>query len=374
MVITDVEALMLRQPSELNAKAADGSQDALVIRVHTDEGIVGLGEVDSIPAVAKAVVEAPASHKLANGLRSLLVGENPLDIGRLWQKMYVGTLYFGRRGAAIHAIAGVDIALWDIAGKAAGRPIHALLGGARRDRIRAYASTLMPFTVEETRSVVRSHLDAGFRAIKLGYGPLGQDAELDVALVRAAREEGGDAFDLMVDIGKGWVSIRDAIDRSRRMAEYRPYWIEEPFLPDDYEKYRALVEAVDTPITAGEEESVLSDFERLVDRGGVEVVQPDVTRAGGISEVSRIADMVRRRGRRCVCHAWSTGIIKAATLQLLASIEEADYFEYCVQETELNRHLVPERFPIQDGMVSVPQGPGLGIEIDEEVLERCTVR
>jgi L-alanine-DL-glutamate epimerase-like enolase superfamily enzyme len=373
MVITEVEALMLRQPSKVNTAAADGSQDALVIRVHTDEGIIGLGEVDSIPAVAKAVVEAPASHKLANGIRSLLLGENPLEIGRLWQKMYLGTMYFGRRGAALHAIAGVDIALWDIAGKAASRPIHALLGGARRDRIRAYASTLMPETPEETRRVVSAQLDGGFNAVKLGWGPLGRDAQLDLALVRAAREAGGDGFDLMIDVGKGWNTVREGIDRVRRMAEYRPYWIEEPFMPDDYDKYRTLAQAIDTPLAAGEEESVLSDFERLIDRGGVEVVQPDVTRAGGISEVFRIADLARRRGRRCVLHSWSTGIIKAASLQVLAAMDEAEYFEYCVQETELNQHLVAERFPVRNGVVAIPQGPGLGIEIDEEVLRRCTV-
>ena len=373
MVITDVEALMLRQPSQVNVAAADGSQDALVIRVHTDEGIVGLGEVDSIPLVAKAIVDAPASHKLANGIRSLLIGEDPLEIGRLWRKMYVGTMYFGRRGAALHAIAGVDVALWDVAGKAAGKPVHALLGGARRRRIKAYASTLMPDTPEETRRTVHAQREAGFGAVKLGWGPLGRDAGLDLALVRAAREAGGDDLDLIIDVGKGWTSVRDGIDRARRMAGYRPYWIEEPFMPDDYDKYLALAGAIDTPLAAGEEESVLSDFERLIDRGGVEVVQPDVTRAGGISEVVRIADGARRRGRRCVLHSWSTGIIKAASLHVLAAMEEAEYFEYCVQETELNQHLVAERFPLRDGMVTIPTGPGLGIELDDEVLRRCTV-
>ena len=153
MRITDVEALLLRQP-EVDASRADGSQDALLIRVHTDEGIVGIGESDSLPQVVKAIIDAPPSHKIASGLRALLVGEDPLAISRLWRRMYEGTIYFGRRGAVIHAISGVEIALWDIAGKAAGKPIHALLGGARRDRIKAYASTLMPATPEETRRVV----------------------------------------------------------------------------------------------------------------------------------------------------------------------------------------------------------------------------
>ena len=136
MRITDVEALLLRQP-EVDASRADGSQDALLVRVHTDEGIVGIGEVDSLPQVAKAIIEAPPSHKIVQRARAhSSIGEDPLEISRLWRSMYEGSLYYGRRGAAIHAISGVEIALWDIAGKAAGKPIHALLGGARRDRSR----------------------------------------------------------------------------------------------------------------------------------------------------------------------------------------------------------------------------------------------
>ena len=216
-------------------------------------------------------------------------------------------------------------------------------------------------------------MEAGFRGVKLGWGPLGRDADLDVALVRAAREEAGEDVDLMIDVGLGWTSARQAIDRVRRMEEFRPYWIEEPFMPDEYAKYAALVEAVDTPVAAGEEEGTVQDFERLVAWGGVEIVQPDVTRVGGLRECLRIADLARRRGRRCVLHAWSTGIIKAATLHVLAAMDEAEYFEYCVQETDLNRRLVLERFPLRDGHVDVPQGPGLGVEIDEDVLRACRI-
>ena len=373
MRITKVEAILLRPRGAIDTSIGDGSQDGVLVRVHTDEGITGLGEIDSSPWVAKAIIEAPASHKLCNGLASLLVGENPLEIGRLWQKMYKGSLYFGRRGAAIHAISGVEIALWDIAGKAAGKPIHALLGGARRDRIKAYASTLMPDTPAEAARTIEAQMKAGFNAVKLGWGPLGRSAELDIALVAAARKAGGEALDLMIDIGKGWTSAREGIDRAKRMEDYRPYWIEEPFWPDDYAKYAALAAAVATPIAGGEEEATLADFERLVETGHVEILQPDVTRAGGISECLRVADYARRRGRRCVLHAWSTGIIKAATLQVLAAMEEAEYMEYCVQTTDLNQRLVAERFPLVEGDVMIPTGPGLGIEIDEAALREFAV-
>src|SRR5436190_11926619 len=373
MRITDVEPLLLRQRDAIDPSIADGSQDALVVRVHTDDGRVGLGEVDSMPSVAKAVIEAPPSHKIATGLRSLLVGEDPQEVERLWQKMYQGTIYFGRRGVAIHAISGVEIALWDIAGQAAGRPIHALVGGRQRNSIRAYASTLMPETPDETKRVVTRWRGEGFGAVKLGWGPLGRGADADLALVAAAREAGGPDLDLMIDIGFGWRDAADAIERARRMSESRPYWIEEPFPPDDYDSYARLAGAIDVPLAAGEEETTLDDFERLIERGRVDVVQPDVTRAGGISECLRIAALAKKRRRRCVLHSWSTGIIKAASLHVLAAMEEAEYFEYAVQSTELNQRLVRERFPVVDGEVEIPMAPGLGVELDEEGVEACRV-
>ena len=374
MRITKVEAILLRPKGGIDTSIGDGRQDGVLVRVHTDEGITGLGEIDSSPWVAKAIIDAPPSHKICSGLAALLVGENPLEIGRLWQKMYRGSLYFGRRGAAIHAISGVEIALWDIAGKAAGKPVHALLGGARRKTIKAYASTLMPDTPDEAARVVEAQLKAGFKAVKLGWGPLGQSKDLDVALVAAARKAGGPDFDLMLDVGKGWTSAREGIDRARRMEEHNLYWIEEPFWPDDYAKYAALAAAVPTPIAGGEEETTLDDFERLAEKGHVEVLQPDVTRAGGISECLRVADYARRKGKRCVLHAWSTGIIKAATLHVLAAMDEAEYMEYCVQTTDLNQKLVAEKFPLKDGQVAIPDRPGLGIELDEAVLKQYAVQ
>lgn len=371
MRITDVEALHLRQP-QIDTTVADGSQDALIIRIHTDEGIIGVGEVDSMPPVIKAIVDAPPSHKIANGLRSLLVGEDPFQIDRLWQRMFEGSLYYGRRGPAIHAMSGIEIALWDIVGKATGKPVHTLLGGARRERIPAYASTLMPDTPEEVRRVVTAQREAGFGAVKLGWGPLGLDAELDVALVAAARAAGGDDLDLMIDVGQGWRSVRHAIDRCRRMHEYRPYWIEEPFLPDAYDSYRQLAEAIETPVAGGEEESTRWPYARLM-ASGVEVLQPDVTRVGGMSECLRVAQLAHQHGRRCVLHSWSTGIIKAASLHVLAAMDEAEYLEYCIQESVLNQRLVRQRFPVIDGQVEIPQEPGLGIDLDEQVLSEYVV-
>jgi L-alanine-DL-glutamate epimerase-like enolase superfamily enzyme len=370
--ITDVEAIILRQPS-MDVSKADGSQDALLIRVHTDEGITGIGEVDSLPPVIKAIVEAPPSHAIASGLKPLLVGENPLEIDRLWDKMYRGSIYYGRRGAAIHAISGIDIALWDIKGKALGQPISRLLGGPHRTHVRAYASTLMPETPAETERCVAGLVERGFTAIKLGWGPFGRDADLDVALLRAARTAAGDAVELMMDIGLGWPDADHAIRQVRRMEEYRPYWVEEPLWPDDVDGYRKLAAAVDTRIACGEEDATRWGFRELMDRTGVDVIQPDVTRAGGISECLRIAHQADLRGVATVPHSWSTGIIKAASLHLLAAMPKVTFFEYCVQETALNQALTVERFPLENGLARVPDGPGLGIEIDDEVVRRYAV-
>ena len=163
-----------------------------------------------------------------------------------------------------------------------------------------------------------------------------------------------------------------SIECVREMARFDPYWIEEPFAPDELGKYRALTEAVDIPIAAGEQESSLVDFERLVDIG-VSVLQPDVTRAGGMRQCLRIAELAQRSGRRCVLHAWSTGIIKAASLQVLAAMRDVEYFEYCVQTSPLNERLVDEVFPVVGGRVAIPQKPGLGIEVDEDLLNSFRV-
>jgi len=232
--ITEVEAVVLRQPA-LNDRIADGSQDDLIVRVHTDEGIIGIGEVDSQPEVVKAVIEAPSSHAVAAGLRDVLVGEDPMDIKRLWRKMYRAVIYFGRRGPAIHAISGLEIALWDIKGKALNKPVSALLGTPRRGRVRAYASVLMPATEDEVRATVGNLIDQyGFTAVKLGWGPLGRDADHDVQLARAARQAGGDQVDILIDAGLGYgADVERATRVALELEQLGIFWLEEPFEPDE---------------------------------------------------------------------------------------------------------------------------------------------
>jgi L-alanine-DL-glutamate epimerase-like enolase superfamily enzyme len=371
--ITDVEAIILRQPA-LDDGIADGSQDDLVIRISTDEGIVGIGEVDSAPEAVQALVNRKSSHAIAGSLHDLLVGEDPTDPERLWEKLYRGLIYIGRRGIALHALSGIDIALWDIAGKAAGKPAYELLGGKQRDKVRAYASRLMPDTVEETRDAVAALVEQGFTAVKLGWGPLGKDAKHDVALAEAAKEAAGDA-DILIDSGLGYDrDAKTAIEVAREYERIGIFWLEEPFMPDEYEAYAELADAVDIRVAAGEQDTTVWGFRELIERGHVDLVQPDVTRCGGITEWLRIAELARANGCETVPHAWKSGIIKAASLQCNAVIPDALFQEYCVAETPLNQTLTVERLPIDDeGFVAIPTAPGIGVTLDDEVVERYRV-
>jgi len=372
--ITDVEAVVLRQPV-LDDGIADGSQDDLVVLVHTDAGITGIGEVDSAPEAVRAIINAPGSHAVATSLRRLLVGEDPLDVERLWQRMYRGLIYIGRRGIALHAISGIDIALWDIKGKALGRPVCELIGTPRRDRVRAYASMLMPDTTVEVRERVAALVGRGFTAVKLGWGPLGGDPRHDLELARAACESAGEGVVVLIDAGLGYGrDVARAIEVARGLEELGVFWLEEPFEPDEYEAYAELADAVEIRVAAGEQDTTVWGFRELIERGHVDVVQPDVTRCGGITELLRIAELARSHGVETVPHAWKSGIIKAASLHVNAVLPDALFQEYCVAETPINTSLTRERLPLEaDGSVRVPTGPGLGVELDRDVLDRYRV-
>jgi L-rhamnonate dehydratase len=372
--ITDVEAVILRQPA-IDERIADGSQDDLVVLIHTDEGLTGIGEVDSAPEAVRALIDAPGSHAIANSLRHLLVDEDPLDVERLWHKMYRGLIYVGRRGIALHAISGIDIALWDIAGKAAAKPVCELIGTPKRHKVRAYASMLMPDEPAEVHERVSALRGQGFTAVKLGWGPLGANPAKDVELAAAAVGAAGDGGTILIDAGLGYGSDAKTANRvAEQLDELGVFWLEEPFEPDEYEAYAELADAVEIRIAAGEQDTTLWGFRELIERGHVDVVQPDVTRCGGITELLRIADFARTRDVETVPHAWKSGIIKAASLHVNAVLPDALFQEYCVADTPINNSLTKERLPIDaEGFVAVPTGPGLGVELDHDILARYRV-
>lgn len=369
MKIVDVEALYLRLP-EIHARA-DSSQDALIVKITTDSGIVGWGEVDGCPWVTKAIIDAPMSHTMVCGLRALLVGEDPFDIARLWQKMYQRTLYFGREGAVIQAMAGIDIALWDIKGKALGQPIWKLLGGRFRDTLRVYSSNMFQETPEKTADRVRKAKDEGFTAAKFGWDPFGRDAASDCAYLDALRQAAGDDFDLMLDVGLAW-DATTTIQRARLFEPYDLFWIEEPLHPDDLRGYQTVSRAIAQRLAAGEEECTYRGFRRLIDEGGIGLAQIDVTRTG-LSEAMNIATYAARNGVMVANHNFTTDINTAASLHFLAAVPNALVLEYCVEPSEISRSLAKEPFRQNDGLMTVPDAPGLGFEPNTATVEKYRV-
>lgn len=371
MKITDVEAIYLRLPQV--KEQCDSGQDALIVRVHTDAGITGIGEVDSSPMAVKGAIEGPFSHTTASGLRELVLGEDPFETEKIWYKMYRQNTYGGRRGVGLHAMSGIDIALWDVKGKALGMPIWKLLGGGFHQKIRPYASSLWGPTPEATCELAKRYVDRGFSAVKFGWDPMGRDRATDIALVREARRGlGGDA-DLLVDAGLVW-DAKTAIQRARAFADYDIFWLEEPLLPDDYDGYRKLSEAVDVRIAAGEEESNRLSFIELMDRGRIDVVQVDLTRVGGFTEAMKVASLAVDRGLPVVNHGFTTYINVAAALHFLNAIPNSFILEFVAEEeTTLRDEITRQRIEAVDGMLDVPQEPGLGIDLNDEAIEKYRV-
>ena len=364
MKITQVICQILRIKS-IVAKTAS-SQDAVLVRIRTDTGLEGVGEADSSPEVVKAIVDAPFSHNIACGLRQILIGQNPLETERLWQEMHRKTLYFGRSSVTITAMAAVDMALWDLKGKHFGEPIHRLLGGKRHDRILAYASILFGRDGRATADIGRRWIEAGYKAVKFGWEPMGQSEAVDIDLVRGAREGLGDAT-LLVDAGCVW-DARTALARAKAFADYKIGWLEEPLQPDDVDGYAWLRDHSPVPIAAGEEECGRAAFRPLIDRRALDVYQVDISR-NGFTDSAYIRSRVEEIGARLCTHCYTSSLTVAASLHWLSTCRDAFLFEDCVEDSPLRHDLTHEKVQAKDGWITVPDGPGLGVTLDESFVK-----
>ncbi len=317
MKITKIVCQILRVKN-VEAKTAS-SQDSVLVRVRTDTGLEGIGEADSSPEMVKAVIDAPFSHNIAAGLRQLLIGENPLETERLWQKMYRRTMYCGRRSVTITAMAAIDMALWDLKGKHFGEPIHRLLGGKQHDRILAYASILFGRNGDETARIGQRWREAGYRAVKFGWEPMGTE--------RSARHRSGARRPPRAG------RRRHAADR-RRLRVGCPHracsartpspitsigWLEEPLHPDDYEGYRWLRDRSPVPIAAGEEECGRQAFRPLIDGRCLDVYQVDLSR-NGFTDAAYIRQRVEEIGARLCNHCYTSPVTVAASLHWLSHL------------------------------------------------------
>ncbi len=371
MKITGVEAIELRLPDSYAGPRLIVRQ-TLIIKVHTDEGIVGIGEVDSCPTVVRATVNAPPANSPISGLASVIIGENPLEIRHLNDKMYEASFDYGRGGVVFHTIGGIDIALWDIAGKYYNQPVYRLLGGPFQTRIPAYASTLFCSNGKETAEEGKKWAGKGFTSVKFGWHPMGQSEKLDLELVEGARQGIGDNRNLLVDAGCCW-DTATAIKRAQQFEDYNLFWLEEPLARDNIDGYKQLSTVSRIPIAAGEGEAGRYAFRGLLERGGIHIAQIDLVR-NGITETMRIADMAEDRGLKVVNHHWSSDINLAASLHFLASRKSTFILEYCVAESPLRWEVTREKMELDaEGYVHVPEGPGLGIELNEETIERYRV-
>ena len=347
----------------------DGTQDVLVVEVTTDSGLTGVGEVVSASYVAKSIIEAPRSGAGRHGLAEVLVGFDPRDVEAVRRRMFEETVWFGRRGVAVHAMSGVEMALWDLKGKAESTPAYRLLAASKLPTpapIRAYASVLWDDVLEDTVHRAQVLLEQGFLALKFGFGRfgLGTVAE-DVETLATLRTALGEDVELMVDVGRKW-GVDRAIEECSALADFGLTWIEEPLDPDDLEGYYRLCASSPVAIAGAETEETIEQFDRYLD-AGLSVIQPDLGRCGPGAgmELSRIS---RKRGRRCVPHCFGTGINTAASIHWMAAAG-GDLVEYPMGDSPLRRDLVAGVPSLEDGCVRPSERPGWGVDIDTKTLE-----
>ena len=370
MRITEIRAAGLRHGTPEGGWSNEIRPEDCVhtlIAVFTDEGLTGWGSAFTNDALVRGALQV---------LEPLYLGEHPLEPERVSEKLHANTFWMGRGGSITHAISGIDIALWDIFGKATGQPVGRLLGGRHRDRVQPYASLLMcePALLAERLAEVRRQ---GFRAFKIGWGPFGRHTfAKDEQIVRAARDAVGPASFLMVDAGASDAFWRQdfkwAARTSRMLAEHDVYWFEEPLPPDRLQDFVLLRASSPVPIAGGEVLTRRQSFIPWLQQRAFDIVQPDATKVGGISEARRIAWMAEDNGVRYVPHGWNTALGLASDLHLASAIPNTNMVEYLTGSPFIDELVGTPWTLDSEGMLAVPGGPGLGISLNLDAVEKYT--
>ncbi|HEX3538145.1 MAG TPA: mandelate racemase/muconate lactonizing enzyme family protein [Stellaceae bacterium] len=384
MKIADIRTIPIScavDPPYASAAGMQSRRGALLVEIETDDGTIGIGEAGAGGGITRPMID---QH-----LKPLLLGQDPLLIEGLWQKMWARTRQYGRRGLVMHAISGIDIALWDIAGKVAKLPVYKLLG-ACRDRVEAYASG--GFYQEDKSAADLAAEAEGYRArgfkgmkMKVGRNPvtgtpmrelIGNrelcevDPSEDIARVAAVRQALGPRTKLMVDANCAW-SPAMAIEMGRAMEPYNLFWIEEPVATDDIDGSAAVAAALATAIAGYETEVGLYGFRQLIDRGAVDIVQLDLAWSGGFSEGRRIAAYAQAHSKMVAPHAFAGAVLLVASLHFAASIPNGLDLEWDQNPNAIREELLKEPLRLEpDGTVKLPERPGLGIELDRAALDR----
>lgn len=385
MKITRIDCHVLLDPS-CDVGATSSAQDDIVVEIHSDEGLTGVGESDVNPWIARACIEAPGTHTMGLGLAEMLIGEDPLHPELLWEKLYVGSAMNGRRGAVIHAMGALDMALHDLRGKALGKPCYELLGGAVRQSITPYAS-LQP-EVGSFDAYCHSIIEwanrakaSGFRAAKVEVTPCGPYAHKGLKashqemteVIGAVREAVGKDFTLMVDVQYAFPDADTCLKAIRPWVDFDLFFIETPLPSDDLAGYARLASEQPIPIAAGEWLATRFEFIDLMDRGKVQVVQPDVGRVGGLTEAKRVCNLAEQRNLTIVPHLWKSSISIAAAAHLAATTPNCAFIEFLPNElceSALRKELVSDELRMVDGIIPLPTRPGLGFELNRDALAR----
>jgi len=384
-VIETIEVIPLRV-SGSDVEDCDGTVDTVVVKLTDRDGRTGIGESDASPEAVKAFLETPTAHIWARHASEVLRSADPVEIAALWERLYEATSYSGRRGLGIHALSAVDLALHDLAGKQLGLPAYKLMGGARRDRLRPYC-TIYPGlprgrSLRDLLTITGKQFDKalslGFKAVKMEvmYFDLVTDAEL-VDAIREGRRMLGDAITMMIDFGYRWRDWHDAFWVLRSIEDCNIYFAEATLKHDDLLGHARLAERSPIRICGAELAATRWEVREWIETGKVSVVQPDITRCGGLTEIRRIADMCELYGVQVIPHGWKTGILAAASRHFQAACPNAPYFEFIspeVYESPLRQKLVRPEPMVENGYMALPTGAGLGVELDVEVLETYRVR
>lgn len=385
MKISSVTPFLLRGDEVYGTAAIDGESTdqgdcLLLVRVVTDAGIEAWADVETLGPLGEQVIAGQGMHGI--GFRTLaeeLVGRDPLEGQRLWDEMYMATAYYGRRGVAMHCLSAIDNCLWSIRAQAAGLPLSDLLGGRQRDRLPAYASTLFRSTPQQNADSARQYIAKGFRGVKFGWGGFGMDAVRDRDNLEAIREALGPDGTLMVD--PGWFAEIDGRPRGRTqtetltmlavLAEFNPYWIEDFLHPEQVGEYaRWKQQFPSLRFAAGEQQSTATDFAVLFD-AGIDVLQPDLSRCGGLTVAGALVDRAAAAGVEIVTHSWLTDLLHGYSLQFLACLPTASWVEFNVAQSVLSRGVSATRMTLaKDGTVAVPTGVGLGVDVDVDFIEK----
>lgn len=371
MKITAVEAIHLRAEDPL-IELFDGSYDDCVLVVHTDSGLTGIGETESLAPAIQAIVRGPSAHNHARSLSAILVGADPADPEQLWHRMYESTDYVGRRGLMMHAIGGVDLALWDLRGQIEGKPVHELLGGAKRDRLPAYG-TIYPMaqTPDEVRAQVAAGQAKNLRNFKFAADPWWlDDIALTARLLRAAREQAPDA-NLIIDAALSYRTAAEGLKLFPIFKEVGIWFLEAPLPLDDVEGHLEMSRH-GLPTGVGDLGLThVRDFIEMMDHGGASICQPDISQVGGFTGIQQIAKAAYARGKRVITHGYKTNIEIAANLHFLAAQPNVEPLEFSLSHSPLRWQTTNEHFPVEDdGCVAIPKSPGLGVTLNMETIDR----